>query len=48
MNVNIESQIAFYDWQLKEMDLEWAKYHRSQILDLYASNELYLGRVWGV
>lgn len=47
MNVNIESQIAFYDWQLKEMDLEWAKYHRSQILDLYASNELYLGRVWG-
>jgi len=47
MSVTIENQIAFYDWQLREMDLSWAKYHRANVLDLYASNTLYIGRVWG-
>lgn len=47
MSVAIENQIAFYDWQLREMDLSWAKYHGANILDLYASNTLYIGRVWG-
>jgi len=47
MSINIENQIAFYDWQLREMDLSWAKYHGANILDLYASNTLYIGRVWG-
>lgn len=47
MNVAIDSQIAFYDWQLQEMDLSWAKYHRANILDLYAANTLYIGRIWG-
>jgi hypothetical protein len=47
MSVPINNQIAFYDWQLREMDLLWAKYHRANILDLYASNTLFIGRVWG-
>ena len=47
MSVTIENQILFYDWQLKEMDLAWAKYHQADIRDLYASNKLYLGRIWG-
>ena len=47
MSVSIENQILFYDWQLKEMDLAWAKYHQADIRDLYASNKLYLGRIWG-
>ena len=47
MSVKIENQIAFYDWQLREMDSSWAKYHGANILDLYSSNTLYIGRVWG-
>jgi hypothetical protein len=47
MSVSIENQVLFYDWQLQEMDIAWAKYHRSDIRDLYASNKLYLGRIWG-
>ena len=47
MSVKIENQIAFYDWQLREMDSSWAKYHGANVLDLYASNTLYIGRVWG-
>jgi hypothetical protein len=47
MSVPIVSQIEFYNWQLRELDLEWAKYHGSAILDLYAANSLYIGKVWG-
>jgi hypothetical protein len=47
MSVSLENQIAFYDWQLREMDLSWAKYHGSNILDLYSANDLYIGRIWG-
>ena len=47
MSVSIENQVRFYDWQLQEMDLAWAKYHRADIRDLYSSNKLYLGRIWG-
>jgi DNA polymerase III delta prime subunit len=47
MSVSIENQVLFYDWQLQEMDLAWAKYHRADIRDLYAANKLYLGRIWG-
>ena len=47
MSVSIDNQIAFYEWQLREQDLSWAKYHKANILDLYASNTLYIGRIWG-
>ncbi|SIN66233.1 AAA domain-containing protein [Algoriphagus halophilus] len=47
MSVSIDNQILFYDWQLREMDISWAKYHSAYIKDLYASNKLYLGRIWG-
>jgi hypothetical protein len=47
MIVSAQKQIEFYDWQLYEMDISWARYHKSRVLDLYAANELYIGRIWG-
>jgi superfamily I DNA and/or RNA helicase len=47
MIVNNDKQIEFYNWQLRELDLLWAKYHQAQVLDLYALNKLYIGRIWG-
>ena len=47
MIVSNQKQIEFYEWQLAELDLAWAKYHKSKVLDLYAANELYIGRIWG-
>jgi superfamily I DNA and/or RNA helicase len=47
MSLTIESQIKFYDWQLQETDMEWAKYHGSNILDLYTKNTLFIGKIWG-
>lgn len=48
MSVSIKNQVKFYDWQLHEMDLSWAKYHKSDILDLYAGNTLFIGKIWGI
>jgi DNA replication ATP-dependent helicase Dna2 len=47
MSVTINNQIAFFDWQLNELDQQWAKYHNAQVLDLYNANTLYVGRIWG-
>lgn len=47
MSVSINNQIAFYDWQLSELDASWEKYYKSNILDLYNVNSLYIGRIWG-
>lgn len=47
MIVSNDKQIEFYDWQLRELDLSWAKYHKAKVVDLYASNNLYLGKIWG-
>jgi superfamily I DNA and/or RNA helicase len=47
MSVSNNKQIEFYDWQLFELDMSWAVYHRANVIDLYASNELYIGRIWG-
>ena len=46
MIVSNDNQIEFYDWQLRELDLSWAKYHKAKALDLYSSNTLYIGRIW--
>src|SRR5690554_4165904 len=47
MSIDIDSQIKFYDWQLRLMDKEWAEYHGCDILDLYEKNELFIGKIWG-
>lgn len=47
MSVSINNQIAFYNWQLHEMDLSWQKYHGAEVLSLYALNTLFIGRIWG-
>jgi hypothetical protein len=47
MSVSPEKQMAFYDWQLREMDLSWSKYHCAKMLNLYNANELFIGRIWG-
>ena len=47
MIVTNEKQVEFYDWQLRELDLSWAKYHKAKVLDLYTANTLYIGRIWG-
>lgn len=46
MSVSIQKQLEFYDSQLHEIDTEWAKYHSSEILDLYTSNSLFIGKIW--